>query len=228
MKNNKQLAALIPYLFVLVAVMSLMFMNIGGTDTDISYQEYVDLLNKEQVVTSEVTVSEVVLTINGIYADSKGVQNVYTLTVPNTEFQTNTIIELINEKSKDVKIIDAYETNPFWDLISNVLPLLIFGGFAFFMLSRMNGGNNNKAFEFGKSKARLEGTIKVRFEDVAGCDEEKEEMQELIEYLKNPKKFAKMGARIPKGVLMVGAPGTGKTLLAKAVAGEAEVPFYSI
>ncbi len=228
MKNNKQLAALIPYLFVLLAVMSLMFMNIGNTETDISYQEYVDLLNKEQVVTSNVTVSEVVLTIEGIYKDSKGVQNVYSLTVPNTEFQNNTIIELINEKSSDVKIIDAYETNPLWDLVANVLPLIIFGAFAFFMLSRMNGGNNNKAFEFGKSKARLEGNIKVRFNDVAGCDEEKEEMQELIEYLKNPKKFAKMGARIPKGVLMVGQPGTGKTLLAKAVAGEAEVPFYSI
>lgn len=228
MKNNKQLAALIPYLFVLVAVMSLMFMNIGNAETDISYQEYVDLLNKEQVVTSNVTVSEVVLTIEGIYKDSKGVQNVYSLTVPNTEFQNNTIIELINEKSSDVKIIDAYETNPLWDLVANVLPLIIFGAFAFFMLSRMNGGNNNKAFEFGKSKARLEGSIKVRFNDVAGCDEEKEEMQELIEYLKNPKKFAKMGARIPKGVLMVGQPGTGKTLLAKAVAGEAEVPFYSI
>ena len=228
MKNNKQLAALIPYLFVLVAVMSLMFMNIGNAETDISYQEYVDLLNKEQVVTSNVTVSEVVLTIEGIYKDSKGVQNVYSLTVPNTEFQNNTIIELINEKSSDVKIIDAYETNPLWDLVANVLPLIIFGAFAFFMLSRMNGGNNNKAFEFGKSKARLEGNIKVRFNDVAGCDEEKEEMQELIEYLKNPKKFAKMGARIPKGVLMVGQPGTGKTLLAKAVAGEAEVPFYSI
>ena len=228
MKNNKQLAALIPYLFVLVAVMSLMFMNIGNAETDISYQEYVDLLNKEQVVTSNVTVSEVVLTIEEIYKDSKGVQNVYSLTVPNTEFQNNTIIELINEKSSDVKIIDAYETNPLWDLVANVLPLIIFGAFAFFMLSRMNGGNNNKAFEFGKSKARLEGNIKVRFNDVAGCDEEKEEMQELIEYLKNPKKFAKMGARIPKGVLMVGQPGTGKTLLAKAVAGEAEVPFYSI
>ena len=118
MKNNKQLAALIPYIFVLVAVMSLMFMNIGNTETDITYQEYVDLLNKEQVVTSNVTVSEVVLTIEGIYADSKGVQNVYSLTVPNTEFQNNTIIELINEKSKEVKVIDAYETNPFWDIVS--------------------------------------------------------------------------------------------------------------
>jgi cell division protease FtsH len=228
MKNNKQLAALIPYIFVMVAVMSLMFMNIGNVDTDITYQEYVDLLNKEQVVSSSVTVSEVVLSIEGIYEDSKGTETPYTLTVPNTEFQNNTIVELINAKSGEVTIIDAYETNPFWDFVGSVGPLLIFGGFAFFMLSRMNGGNNNKAFEFGKSKAKLEGGIKVRFEDVAGCDEEKEEMQELIEYLKNPKKFAKMGARIPKGVLMVGAPGTGKTLLAKAVAGEAEVPFYSI
>ena len=92
----------------------------------------------------------------------------------------------------------------------------------------MNGGGNNKAFEFSKSRARLEGNIKVRFDDVAGCDEEKQEMAEIIDYLKSPKKFAKMGARIPKGILMVGSPGTGKTLLAKAVAGEADVPFYSI
>ena len=109
MKNNKQLAALIPYLFVLVAVMSLMFMNIGNAKTDITYQQYVDLLNKKQVVTSNVTVSEVVLTIDGVYTDTKGVQTVYTLTVPNTEFQNNSIIELINERSKEVKIIKARE-----------------------------------------------------------------------------------------------------------------------
>ena len=228
MKNNKQLAALIPYLFVMLAVMSLMFMNFNTTDTSITYQQYVELLNKNQVDSSNVTISEVVLKIEGLYTDSKGVAVPYSLNVPNTELQTNTIIDLVNAKSDEVLIIDAYETNPFWDLVSSILPLLIFGFFAFFMLSRMNGGGNNKAFEFGRSKAKLEGGIKVRFDDVAGCDEEKEEMQELIEYLKNPKKFAKMGARIPKGVLLVGSPGTGKTLLAKAVAGEAEVPFYSI
>ena len=88
--------------------------------------------------------------------------------------------------------------------------------------------SNNKDADYQKSRARLEGDIKVRFNDVAGCDEEKEEMQELIEYLVDPKKFTAMGARIPKGVLLVGPPGTGKTLLAKAVAGEADVPFYSI
>lgn len=228
MKNNKQLAAFIPYLFVMLAVMSLMFMNFNTTDTTITYQQYVELLNKNQVDSSNVTISEVVLKIEGLYTDSKGVAVPYSLNVPNTELQTNTIIDLVNAKSDEVLIIDAYETNPFWDLVSSILPLLIFGFFAFFMLSRMNGGGNNKAFEFGRSKAKLEGGIKVRFDDVAGCDEEKEEMQELIEYLKNPKKFAKMGARIPKGVLLVGSPGTGKTLLAKAVAGEAEVPFYSI
>ncbi|MEI7667636.1 MAG: ATP-dependent zinc metalloprotease FtsH, partial [Erysipelotrichaceae bacterium] len=152
----------------------------------------------------------------------------YSLTLPNTETQNNTLMELIRASTSELKVIDSYATNPFWNAILNIVPFLLFGAFAFYFLTRMNSGGNNKAFEFGRSKARLEGSIKVRFDDVAGCDEEKTEMQELIEYLKNPKKFAKMGARIPKGVLLVGAPGTGKTLLAKAVAGEAEVPFYSI
>ena len=96
------------------------------------------------------------------------------------------------------------------------------------MFSKMGGGGNNKAFEFAKSKARVESNVKVRFKDVAGCEEEKEEVKEIIDYLRSPKKFTDMGAHIPKGILMVGPPGTGKTLLAKAVAGEANVPFFSI
>ena len=92
----------------------------------------------------------------------------------------------------------------------------------------MNAGGNNKAFDFAKSRAKIQSNVKVRFKDVAGCDEEKEEVREIIDYLKNPKQFTDMGARIPKGLLMVGPPGTGKTLLAKAVAGEADVPFFSI
>jgi len=226
--RNPKLTALIPYLFVIAAVLSLMMLNFNTEVKEITVKEYNQLLTAHQVDTSNVTISNVVISIEGLYTDSKGVQVPYTLKVPNTENQNNNLMDLVYSGSDTVAVIDAYETSPFWDLISQVVPFLLFGAFAFFLLSRMNGGNNNKAFEFGRSKAKLEGNIKVRFNDVAGCDEEKEEMMELIEYLKNPKKFAKMGARIPKGVLMVGAPGTGKTLLAKAVAGEAEVPFYSI
>ncbi len=114
---------------------------------------------------------------------------------------------------------------------SNVLITL--GGFVliiimFVILMRMSNGANNKAMSFGKTKARLNTDIKVRFSDVAGADEEKEELQEIVEFLKNPQKFKALGARVPKGVLLVGPPGTGKTLFAKAVAGEANVAFFSI
>lgn len=226
--RNQKLTAIVPYLFVVAALLSLVFLNFSGEIKELTVSEYENLLVSKDVETSNVTLSNVVISIDGFYQDSNGDSIPYTITLANTEENNNQWMEKIYSGSNDVVVVDAYESNPFWDLIGQVVPFLLFGAFAFFLLSRMNGGNNNKAFEFGRSRARLEGDIKVRFDDVAGCDEEKEEMQELISYLKSPKKFEKMGARIPKGVLLVGAPGTGKTLLAKAVAGEAEVPFYSI
>ena len=136
-------------------------------------------------------------------------------------------------KEGDAKIVinDAYEVS-WWQqwgptIISIGVTVLI-ALFLFSMLSRSVNGSNNKALEFNRSRARKVDNSKVRFSDVAGCDEEKAEMEELVQYLKEPQKFAKFGAKLPKGILLVGSPGTGKTLLAKAVAGEAGVPFFSI
>lgn len=142
------------------------------------------------------------------------------------------IISINADGTKDVVSIPAtsirlykLETNIFLSLIINLLPYVIMIGF-FIFLFRNQG--NGKAFDFGKSTARLSRGKSVTFADVAGCDEEKEELVEIIDFLKNPRKYSEIGARIPKGVLLVGPPGTGKTLLAKAVAGEANVPFFSI
>lgn len=119
-------------------------------------------------------------------------------------------------------------SNTFWGIVISWFPMILLIGVWIYFMRQANSGNN-KAMSFGKSRARLiENTKKVTFADVAGCDESKQELEEIIDFLKDPTKFQRLGGRIPKGVLMVGPPGTGKTLLAKAVAGEANVPFFSI
>ena len=224
--NNNRFLNYLPYLIVVIAVFSLF--NLGGGSTasqKLTYNELVQVLSEETVTEANVTVGYNVIDIKGKYND--GQQDIiFSSRVPNTDGQSEMILGYLNDGK--VAILDADQSNVFLDTLLSIIPFLLMGGLAFFMLTKMNGGGNAKAFEFSKSRAKLEGNIKVRFDDVAGCDEEKEEMMEIIDYLKSPKKFAKMGARIPKGILMVGAPGTGKTLLAKAVAGEADVPFYSI
>ncbi len=126
---------------------------------------------------------------------------------------------------------NAFETNWFLEYLPTIIFLGIGLVIAFVLFSRLSASvnsSNNKAMEFNKSRARREDTSHIRFDDVAGCDEEKAELVEMVDYLKNPRKYSRFGAKLPKGVLLVGPPGTGKTLLAKAVAGEAGVPFFSI
>ena len=153
----------------------------------------------------------------------------FTSKVPSTSEQIEKVLDSAGTNTK-VSIIDGEASNIFMETLLSFLPSILILGVTIWMVNKMAGGGgaNKQAFDFSKSRAKLEGNIRVRFEDVAGCDEEKQEMAEIIDYLKYPKKFEKMGARIPKGILLSGHPGTGKTLLAKAVAGEANVPFYSI
>ncbi|NLM69938.1 MAG: ATP-dependent metallopeptidase FtsH/Yme1/Tma family protein, partial [Firmicutes bacterium] len=139
------------------------------------------------------------------------------------------VSDLLIEQNVDIEAQAPQGTSWWVALLPNIITLIIFVGIWLFILNQMQGGNN-RAMSFGKSRARLhtEDKTRVTFNEVAGVDEAKQELVEIVEFLKQPKKFADLGAKIPKGVLLVGPPGTGKTLLARAVAGEAGVPFFSI
>ncbi|MFL6517122.1 MAG: ATP-dependent zinc metalloprotease FtsH, partial [Bacillus sp. (in: firmicutes)] len=145
--------------------------------------------------------------------------------VPNIE----EIINKINKDDTKVEVIPAKETSGWVTFFTSIIPFVIIFILFFFLLNQAQGGGS-RVMNFGKSKAKLynDDKKKVRFRDVAGADEEKAELVEVVEFLKDPRKYAELGARIPKGVLLVGPPGTGKTLLARATAGEAGVPFFSI
>lgn len=150
------------------------------------------------------------------------------LRVPLAEEVMTQIMNVNEQKHFKIETAKDPESSTILLFLANILPILILGGGAFFLITRQMG-SANKSMDFGRSRAKLnEDKNTVTFKQVAGLDEEKEEVAELIDFLQNPKRFQKMGARIPKGVLLVGPPGTGKTLLARAVAGEAKVPFYYI
>ena len=230
--NNKKPnpGSFIPYLVAIAFLAALFFTNplSTGTTSFIDYTKLNEILETGSIKEADLTVDDNIITVTGVYEEN-GVNKAFSTDIPKTETSVDEVINKLKEANTQITISDANESSFLISILSSILPIVIFAGLGMLMISKMGAiGGNNKAFEFSKSRARKEDNIKVKFADVAGCDEEKEEMAEIIEYLKTPKKFATMGARIPKGILMVGPPGTGKTLLAKAVAGEADVPFYSI
>ena len=230
--NKKEIKkGIIPYIALIAIMLGVIYLfNIlNVTVHDLSYDKLVNALNNNEIKEIKISpsIDSGVYIVEGKLKSYKEKES-FKSTVPLSEEVMKKITDA-NEKY-EFKIITEKDPNgSIWLIaIFNFLPIVALGAFAFYMLSRQIGGNN-KSFDFGKSRAKLDDSQKkVTFNDVAGLKEEKEELKELIDFLKNPKKFTKLGARIPKGVLLVGPPGTGKTLLARAVAGEANVPFYYI
>lgn len=216
---NRQINSAIVYM-ILFVILAVFFwrsvMDIGPTPIELSYSDFLNYVRQGRV--SEVTIGEA---IKGRFLDGE-------------EFITYRVDDpnLVEELRKaNVKFTGIPPAQPSWwlGLISPLITVVLIGLLWYFMFRQAQGANN-QAMSFGRSRARLasESKVKVTFADVAGVEEAKEELREVVEFLKNPKKFQAVGAKIPKGVLLVGPPGSGKTLLARAVAGEAGVPFFSI
>lgn len=222
---------LLPYLFLFLVILGVLyFFNIANKKVNvITYDQFLEFAEsgsiKEINITpnSRASLYSIVGTKDG-YADNE----YFSLKMPLTDEVITNIMDLQSDKGFSIDASADPESSTILLVLVNVLPMVILVGGAFYFITKQMG-SANKSMDFGRSRARLsENNNKVTFDDVAGLTEEKEEVAELIDFLKNPKKFQKLGARIPKGVLLVGPPGTGKTLLARAVAGEANVPFYFI
>ena len=195
------------------------FYTVDGnrSKTSINYSKFVDLVKDDKVTKVILQGDE----ISGELSDGKSFKS-YAPSDPE-------LIRLLEAKKVDITAKPKDENSWYTTFLVSWLPMLVLVGIWIFFMRQMQAGGG-KAMSFGKSRARLmtENTVKITFNDVAGIEEAKEEVVEIIEFLKDPKKFTRLGGRIPKGVLLVGAPGTGKTLLARAIAGEAGVPFFSI
>ena len=236
MKDNRKWGNLLYLIIPLILILSIASLSGNANKAKkLSYSELLDLFNNNKIASYTVNFSSgaLVYKVRGETAEQK-----YTL--PNVELFLNDVhekVQLYNAEHPDQKIEFDYKAGTNNALWTSMLPMLLMGALfvaAMFYIYRKMGQSimmeNNRTMSFGKARVTLgkDSKKKATFDDVAGCDEEKEELSEIVDFLKEPAKFTQIGARIPKGVLLVGPPGTGKTLLARAVAGEANVPFFSI
>lgn len=227
-KKRNWIAPLV--LIALFFYMAVRLFSMNSAQPKVEYRTIVDYFRNRQVTEYELDfgTGELTMKLN----DEK--KSTVTYTVPNLSLflqDTHELVEQYNAEHPDAPIkqyYDAAEPIPWWvDMLPLLFSVLLMGAFWYFLMKRSGGGSNPMAFAKLKPKQQ-DPHNRVTFADVAGADEEKEELEEIVQFLKDPGKFNALGARIPKGVLLMGPPGTGKTLLAKAVAGEADVPFFSI
>jgi len=210
---------------ILLVLMSIFnhYGNVGSTPDELTYSDFLNDVRNGTVAEVRISSTAEGNTIQGRDVNGK---EFHTFGMPDPR-----LVDDLVEHDVEISAEPPKQRSVILDLLINIIPvLLLVGLWVYFMRQMQGGGGGRGAMSFGKSKAKLQGEdqIKVTFADVAGVEEAKEEVEELVEFLRNPGKFQKLGGHIPRGVLMLGSPGTGKTLLARAIAGEAKVPFFSI